>query len=244
VRTALAVLVSLVPLSGAAQAQTGEAASKNLTLLGIPSGTVAPRGLAFGSLSLTDNRVGPGPREDGSLAFGLGFGSAETGVGVQLTAFITSLTDDFGDSGYFEIKASRRIMDGQSPTYVALTLGGAGFGDASGRDTSATLALTSFRQIRFSDSGPVYPVMFTLGAGTNERNLERDPAIFGGVGIGVSKNLGLSVAWSGEYVNLGAALRFDDFENFGMTATLHDAFDQEDSRRFDVSFTYFLKDLF
>ena len=68
--------------------------------------------------------------------------------------------------------------------------------------------------------------------------------IFGGIGIGLTKNLGLSAAWSGEYVNLGAALRFDGLDNFSIGATLSDTFNQKNSRRIDVSFTYFLTDLF
>jgi len=234
-------------IGGAARpalAQEGAEPPKNLTLQGITSATVAPRGLAFASLSLTDRRISAGPRQDGSMAFGLGLGSAEDAVGVQITGFVTSLTDNFGDSGYFEVKAARRISAGETPTYIALAINGAGFGDARRRETAGTVALTSFRQVRFSDGGPLYPMMFTLGAGTNERNAERDPGIFGGIGIGLTKNLGLSAAWSGEYVNLGAALRFDGLDNFSIGATLSDTFNQKNSRRIDVSFTYFLTDLF
>jgi len=229
---------------GAAVAQTSGAPANYVTLLGIPSATVAPGGTAFGALSLANKRIAPGPRSDGSLAFGLGLGSAEDSVGVQMTAHITSLTDSFGDSGYFEIKASRRIADGNAPTYLSFALSGAGYGDAKTRETAATVALTSFRQVRFSDGGDLYPVMFTLGAGTNRRNNESDAGIFGGVGIGVTPNMGLSAAWSGEYVNLGAAFRFDGFENFSVSAAVYDAFDQKDSRRIGVSFVYVLQDLF
>ena len=71
------------------------------------TGTVAPAGLGFVQLSGTNDS--PAGRTDGSLALGMGFGSAEDGLGVQVTAQVTSLTDSFGDSGYLGLKLSRRL---------------------------------------------------------------------------------------------------------------------------------------
>ena len=235
---------ALIALAAGAAAQDAPQRSKNVTLLGVSSATVAPAGLAFVAISGSTQRVGPGTGLDGSMALGFGLGSAEDNVGLQFTSHITSLTDNFGDSGYFELKASRRVIAGDTPTYVGLSVTGGGFGDASIRDTTASVAVTSLRQFQFSPTGPSYPIMFTLGAGTHERNNETDPGVFGGVGIGVNENFGVSASWSGEYLNLGTAFRFENSENFGVSATLFDAFDQEDSRRLGLTFTYFLKDLF
>lgn len=108
--TAAIALAALLP--DASLAQQGQ--PKHLTLLGIPSATVAPPNLAFASIAASTDRVGDGDGADGSLAFGIGLGNAEDAIGVQLTSYITSLSDDFADSGYFEIKGSRRIVDGRS----------------------------------------------------------------------------------------------------------------------------------
>lgn len=241
---AVALCVGLVAAPGSVSAQSAGGPQKNLTLLGIPSATVAPAGTVFGALSFTNDRVGPGPSNDGSLALGVGFGSAEDSIGLQFTGHITSLTDSFGDSGYFEVKASRQIAAAAAPTYLSFALSGAGYGDSSTRDTASTVALTSFREIQFSDGGEAYPLMFTLGAGTNVRDNERSAGVFGGVGIGATRNVGLSAAWSGEYVNLGAAFRFGNLKSFTVNTTLYDAFDQKDSRRLSVAFVYVLPDLF
>lgn len=243
-RIAGATAVTLAMLSPAASsAQQGEA--KHLTLLGIPSATVAPANLGFASISATTDRAGTADGADGSLAFGLGLGDADTGIGVQVTGYVTSLSDDFGDSGYFEVKGSRRIVGGNTPVYASLTLGSLGtWGDSTDRDTSATLAVTAFSAVRFSPAGDAFPVMFTLGGGSNVRDDDTDPGLFLGAGIGLTPHLGASLAWGGDYVNLGASFKVDGLDNIGLTATVYDLFDQEDSRRLTLSATYLFSDLF
>lgn len=240
----LCACIGLVASGDRADAQS-QPAAKNVTLLGIQSATVAPHGLAFGVISLTNKGVENASREeDGSLGFGVGVGNAQTGVGLQFSAQITSLSDDFADSGFLEVKAARQIVGGTTPTFIAASIDGAGWGDSSDRDTGGAVMVTSLRQVRFSESGEFYPIMFTLGVGTNERNNGDDPGFFGGLGIGLTPNVGISAAWGGDAVNLGASFRFDQVDNLGVTATLFDAFDQEDSRRISVSVSYFLTDLF
>lgn len=245
----------------------------NVTLQGIPSATVAPNGLAFASLSGTTRRAGaPSTDFDGSAAVGLGFGSAERAVGVQVTGNITSLTDDFGDSGYFDLKLSRRIKGGASPTYFSVTFGRIGaWGDARRRtvtesfvgdseclecdeiidtrivdsnEITGTVALTQFSQLSLGRSATSYPVMFTLGAGTHIRNDQTDPGVFFGAGIGLSESLGVSAAWGGEYVNIGANLRLKQFKNASLSATVYDVFDTKDSRRLTMSVNFFTPNLF
>lgn len=187
------VSLAALPLAAAFPAATfaQEGKPKHLTLLGIPSATVAPANLGFASISATTDRVGNGDDADGSLAFGLGLGSAEEAIGVQLTGYVTSLSDDFGDSGYFEIKGSRRIVGGNTPVYASLTLGSLGtWGDSTDRDASATVALTAFSILRFSPDGDVFPVMFTVGGGSHVRDDDTDPGAFLGAGIGLTPNLG------------------------------------------------------
>jgi len=69
-------ILGLVCLAGAVSAQEVNVVGKNVTLLGIPSATVAPNGTLFGSLAGSTKRDGIYDEVDGSAELGLGFGSA------------------------------------------------------------------------------------------------------------------------------------------------------------------------
>lgn len=45
-------------------------------------------------------------------------------------------------------------------------------------------------------------------------------------------------------MNLGASFKFDRLDNIGLTATVYDVFDQDDSRRLTLTATYLFSDLF
>ncbi|RVT84132.1 hypothetical protein DXV76_10580 [Rhodobacteraceae bacterium CCMM004] len=231
-----ALALSALPVAAQDTAnRSAPSAPRNVTLLGIPSATVAPGGLGFASLSGTTRRAGNSDF-DGSAALGLGFGDAGDGIGVQATALITSLTDDFADSGYFEIKASTQVADGAVPTFVGLSFGQlANWGDANGRDVTARAMVTGFTLLDLAPGGDPYPVMFTLGAGTDVRNNGNDPGVFFGAGIGLTPTLGASLAWTGETVSLGASFRPRGVQNLDMSVTVDDLFDQENSQRVTFS---------
>lgn len=219
-------------------------APKNVTLLGAPSATVAPHGLVFASLSISSDRVGPSDDGDGSLALGFGHGSAEEGLGLQATAYLTSLSDSPGDSGYLAFSASRRVAAGAVPVYAGLTVSQvAAWGDSSNLDPSGSVALTAFPTLT-GRNGSIWPLMFTLGGGSDIRDFETDPGLFAGAGIGLTPELGASAAWYGDHVTLGAALRPRGVDNAYFTASLVDAFDQEDSQRVVVSFNLTLGNAF
>ena len=221
-------------LAGQAQAQD---VPRYLSQVGIATGTVAPRGLAFASLSGTTRS--PIDDIDGSLALGIGFGSAEEGLGVQVTAQITSLTDDFADSGYLGLKVSRRL--GAQPVYLAIQGDHLiNWGDSALVDPSAKIALTWFTSVQ-ADGG-VYPLMMTLGAGTKVRNTNTDPGIFAGLGVGLTENIGASVAWTGDYVDLGVGIRVND--RLSLTAAVEDVFDETNRRRTTFSVNYTFRNLF
>ncbi len=238
------VLVAALPLT--ATAQQDDAAQKLVAIVGIDSATVAPGGLGFASLAVTSRRDDGTDADngDGSLALGFGLGSAEDAIGVQFTVFATSLTDDFGDSGSFAVKASRRIATGPVPVYVSLGFDDLnGWGDADDVDERATLALSGFSRVTTAN-GAAFPLMFTLGVGSNLVDDNTETGVFGGIGVGINRSLGLSAAWTGEAVDLATAFRVDGLDNLAFTAAVNDVFDQEDSLRVTVSVSYFLRDLF
>ncbi|MDT8854611.1 hypothetical protein RNZ50_06115 [Paracoccaceae bacterium Fryx2] len=221
------------------------AQERNLTLLGIPSATVAPHGMVYGALSGSDRYLGRFDETDGSLELGFGLGDAQAGIGAQIKVVSTSLTDDFGDSGYFGVKFARQIAAGSMPVFLGLQIDHiAGWGEASDRDPEASLALTAFRLMQFSPGGDSFPMMFTLGVGDNLRNNQTDPGVFFGAGIGLTESLGASAAWSGEGVDIGASFRPQALPAMRVSATVNDVFDQEDSRRVTLSASWALKDVF
>lgn len=232
----LAVVSAALGLGPLTPAQADDG-PRYLSQVGIATGTVAPRGLAFASLSgATDS---PSGNVDGSLALGLGFGSAEESLGVQVTAQITSLTDAFADSGYLSLKISRRL--GDQPLYLAIQGDHLlNWGDSTLIDPSAKVALTYFTSVQTASG--TFPVMMTLGAGTKVRNFNTEPGVFAGVGVGLSQNLGASVSWTGDYVDLGLGFKVSD--QISMTATLADVFDQKDRRRASFSVNYTFRNLF
>lgn len=234
----------LVPTGAAAQ-DDSRGLPKLLTLPSIPSATVAPNGTLFASLSGTTRREGTGDDPDGSLALGAGFGSAEDTLGLQATAEVTSLTDDFADSGYFALKASRRLLAGAAPTYAALEVNHLGnWGDANGVDPQVTFGVTTFAQISLGSQTEKYPVMFTLGAGSDIDNNQTDPGVYAGAGIGLTPYFGMGAAWVGEYADVGVAFLIPGLKNIGFTASVNDVFDQQDSQRLSLSVNWVMSNVF
>lgn len=71
--------------------------AKFVSIQGIGSGTVAPGGMVFGSISGTNRTAEQGSGIDGSFSLGAGFGNADSGIGSQITANITAARwDSFG----------------------------------------------------------------------------------------------------------------------------------------------------
>lgn len=230
---------SLTMLSSTASAQSD---GKNLTLLGIPSATTAPSGIAFGQVSRT---LGIGREDDipfivdndsgdrTVLAFGVGFGDANDGIGGQLTVVGGPSSDDFDSFTYGSVKLSRRINSFSDPTYVALQVDRiAGSGEASDLDPAVSLLFTKFGETAS------FPYMLTIGANNRARNDGEDPGLLFGAGMGVTQMLGVSGAWSGEHIDLGASLRFESLENARVAIVLSDAFDMEDRRAVTVGLSW------
>lgn len=225
---------------------TAGQAQNLVTLQGIKSATVAPGGLAFASLGLSSRRAQLGSffdDPDGSMVLGYGFGSAQDSVGVQVTANITSLTDAFGDSGNLAIKFSRHVGTPDLPLFAALSFDRlAPWGDGKLADPSTTFSLTAFPRVPIGAQS--VPMMVTVGYGSNVTDRRREPGAFVGIGMGISENLGASLAWTGESITLGTAFKFDGLDNLRFSASLDDVFDQVDGQRLTLSATYYFNDLF
>lgn len=221
-----------------------DAGAKNLTLLSITSATVAPHGLGFASVGLSSKRQGTIDDWDGSLALGLGLGSAERGLGVQLMANITSLSSDFGDSGYFQVNLSRQVSAGPAPLYLGAEIGGlATWGQANANPVTGKIMATWFPVLETA-GGSNYPLMFTVGYGSHQKTNKTDPAPYFGAGIGLTRNIGASAAWTGETLDIGAAFRFNGLDGVTVTTEINDVTDRLGSRRFTINFNFIRANLF
>lgn len=237
-----AVSALAIGLGGTAQAGSGQ---KHLALTGIPSATVAPNGLGFAGISYSTKRSTTDDSADGSAILGFGLGDAEDGIGFQFATHIVSLTDDFADAGYFSLKASKRIADGASPTFASLTASHLGtWGDNSTEDPSATLALTRFSGWTLGEAQDVYPVMMTIGAGTNVSDFGREAGVFGGIGIGLTEYMSASLAWTGDEVSVGSSFKVKGLDDLFVSLSLDDALDDRNFQRVTLSVGYQFPKLF
>ncbi len=230
---ALPICLLADPSSAQSEGNRGSPAQKYLTLLGIHSATVAPSGLAFGTVSTAINLEGESAEEDNSLALGFGLGDANNGIGIQFTASGTAATDTFDSFGYFGIKASRRLQAGAAPTYVGLAIDRlGGWGEASDTDPATTLVLTKFANLAR------HPVMMTIGAGTDVQDLATEPGVFLGAGIGLSTNMGVSAAWNGDYTDIGTAFKIGIHDNLRFSVSLSDAFNEVDRQQVSLGLSW------
>lgn len=214
-------------------------AGKNLTLLGINSGTVAPNGTVYGSISGSTPSQYSDSDIDGSAELGFGVGDADEGLGAQMSVVIASLTDDLGDAGYLNFKISRRIAAGDHPTYIGLEASQIGtWGASDVLEPQGTLAVTTFGRTSFGSSTETYPYMLTLGAGTGLRNNQEDPGVIFGAGVGLTENFGVSGAWTGETVDVGLGFRAKALGDASVTVQMNDVFDQEDSQQFTFTINF------
>lgn len=237
-----AVAIALGPPSEAA-AQTASAPPKNLTLAGVSSGTVAPKGLGFGSLSYsseTDDGAGP---EALTVGLGAGFGDAESGLGIQISAYATTEAGESDGVGAFALKAAHRLGFTRVPAYVSVTAGNLGRWGDDFDDPTGTVALTTFHSFTTA-AGEVFPVAFSVGAGSAIEESGNAPGAFIGAGIGLTEQFGASAAWVGDSATFGLDFRPSASVPYSITAAVSDAFNDLDRRRVTVSVSFFVEDLF
>lgn len=236
----IGALIALSPTTVTAQEN-----QTHLTLLGVPSATVAPHGTAFVALSYSNKRVNATPdSDDGSLSFGIGFGDMNNGIGGHVTTHVTSLEDSPGDSGYFGLSLAGRIPTAANPTYIGVTfdqLGG--WGDSDILDPAASVAVTTFLEAGAAN-GRRMPLMMTLGAGTHVRDAREDPGAFAGIGVGISESFSASAAYYGDHATIGASYMPRKMRDLTINASLVDAFDQQGDQRVVVTATWVFSNLF
>ena len=187
---------------------------KNVYLPGISLATVAPGGTGFASATLMNPRGGTrGLGWDGSTSFGLGFGDAAAGVGVSAQINVTG-TQPFGTDGDFSLRFSRQV--GLS-TYVGLGVNRlGGWGNNARIDPNAELMVTHFTS--FGSGAGFTPVMVTLGVSSVGADNQADPGAFGGIGFGLSENVGFGVSVKNGGLNAGFGVTVPSVKGLSLTA--------------------------
>lgn len=218
-----------------------------VSILGIPSGFGAPRGVVFASGALTNRR----DRQilgdvDGSFAFGFGFGNARNGIGVTPLVDITSVTPrKFGSSGKVSVKLSREL------SFAERWVGSAAldlenlvtWGDSNVLDRTWTL---SYSAVRPAGPRARVPLMYTLGYGSGVADRGTTDGVFGGIGLGLSEYVGVSLAWYGDEAIGGLSIWPDDEKNMQISLGIGDITNRVQGRRllFAVSFSAPWRSLF
>jgi hypothetical protein len=206
---------------------------------GVSSGSVAPKGYAFVSLSgTTDGSTDGGNGDfDGAFAVGAGLGSIGA-IDVQALANVTSVhPDDFADSGSFGLKFGTKIPTSGAPYRLSIGFSNlGGWGDSKNANVTTTVAMSSkvtrylpTRQVSYS---------WTVGAVTDEASDTWDPFI--GMGLGLNERVGISAAYSDrdEVVKLGMGVRLPELNGASLSVTWNDPFDMGDLSGATVSLSW------
>lgn len=172
-----AVALSLAPLVAGAQTRAA--------ITSLPSGFGLGHGMV--AVSLSGAYIPNALRElDGDMGLALGLGDAVNGVGFTLSADITSLENDFADSGYFNIGAHRQFRFGGGYGSVNATVSGIGaFGTAAARRVGGSLVAS------FVTGTAGRPYMVTAGI-ANDLTLARNVQGILGIGVGLNESFAVS----------------------------------------------------
>jgi hypothetical protein len=207
-------------------------------IMGIPSGFGAPRGFGFVSFAATDRRERVWPGDfDASIALGYGLGNAQTAIGVTPVIEITSTTPShFGSSGRVGLHFSRNFKLGETWQGAA----GLGlqnlltWGDSSVLDPEWNL---SFSSVRRADERLGVPILISAGYGSGVSRFGSDPGFYGGIGVGIHKNFGLSMAWYGDEAITGVNFWPLPERNLLINLGIGDTFNNVSGRRILLTVT-------
>lgn len=223
--------------------------SANVTMFGADAAFLLPKGNMYFAGTLTDPRGGiAGADMDGSLAFGAGFGNPIDAVGVQVDVNITG-TDPLGDSGGLGLKLGRALV--LQPNHVIFGSVAASnlapWGDAAAGDTRWNVTVSGMTQI----DGPtlIHPVMWTVGYGSDAvlvtpGSSTTEEGFFAGVGIGVTKYLGVAVSGTENQLNAGIGLKVPGVEGLNVSFGVNDITDNMERKQKILSVSYSINNVF
>jgi hypothetical protein len=187
--------------------------------IGITSGFGLRRGTVVLGVAATNarDRGKPG-NADGSFALGFGFGDPRDTIGIDLVVSSTSTGDPraglrglMGNEGIlaegsFGFKLAREFKIDGIDARFSFAVGAANllpWGSPEEVGENYFIVGTALSNLKLLD-GPTFPVNLTFGVGSAISALEREPGIFGGIGVGVTQRMSMSLGWLGDEWIVGA----------------------------------------
>ena len=216
---------------------------------GIPSGFGLGRGQAYISGSITNNRTEDSEaateKFDGSYAFGVGLSDPNDIVGFDINLGILSSTPgDQTEAGNFSVKTHK-----QGPNQYGMFGLSAGannvapWGDPEAIKTSYYIAASQITRQTYTTL--VKPdIMISGGISDGAKNGGRDPGAYLGIGAKYTSSTSVSIGWSGDEIVTGVSLQPVLTAPVIVSAGIADVVNQNDDRRFLLSVTYAIGDLF
>ncbi len=173
---------------------------------GIPSAF----GASWGDLFITASGATAGKERsqvDGSVTLGVGLGDSYKLAGLTVAYNIGSIRN-FGSNGTFDLQASR-VIHAEPTNQVAAAIGWSAFGQygTEGNIPSTVWGgLSSVILLNPEDAVNPLPLFLSVGVGGGYfSNYDGATNAFGGIGLQVLPQLGISAAWSGVGLNLSAS---------------------------------------
>ena len=210
-----------------------------VAIFGIPSGFGAPNGYWFAAAAATNRRDrGRLGAWDASLAVGVGFGNAATGIGITPIIDITSVSPHhIGESGKIGVRFSRALpsqgawqMSAAVDAHNILT-----WGDSNVLQNEVSLAVSA---IKPANRPGQMPMMWTIGYGSGVSDIGTEPGFFAGLGVGVRRNLGFSLGWYGDEAIAGASLWPDRDKNLLISVGVGDITNAVSGRRIILAVSF------
>ena len=220
------------------------------SIFGVSSAFPASGGTAYGSVTYTNPRGGiAGGSGDADVSLGFGLGSPTKNVGVNFGIDITGTTRPFGDAGAFSLSLSRALaVQGNSATFASISASQLGaFGTSKGLPVK--YAATVSHVTSLGAAGSEFPIMLTAGYAT--QNTYSKTAIgtlsdgfFVGAGVGVAKNLSVSMSATQTQINLGASATIPGLNGVSVSLGVYDVANTVQRRQTALTVSYAMSNLF
>lgn len=211
-------------------------------LFGVPS-AVAPRNrTGFVGATYADPRGGvSGSGSDGDVVGGYSVGNPLDAVSVTFGVAFTGI-DPLGESGSFSIAVARLIgAGGRSATFIGASSSNLlAWGDSAARSELFSSYVSHLVGVKVGNLE--VPVQISIGYGTDikrssDGNGQLSDGIFGGFGVGLTKNFSASISATGSQINVGGTLSLSG-TNFSTTVGIFDVTNNTERRQFSISAAY------